>query len=77
MGGGGGGEGREAGGLCSPLATGSLDSAPLTTTNWATDTICGSWKSKKGLRKGQVGLKECGGQCREGEHEGCRDGPSG
>lgn len=29
------GWGQEAGGVCSPLATGSLDSAPLTTTNWA------------------------------------------
>ena len=65
------GWGQEAGGVCSPLATGSLDSAPLTTTNWATDTICGSWRSKKGLQRGQVGLKECGGQCREGEHGSC------
>ena len=71
------GWGREARGLCSPLATGSLDSAPLTTTNWAADTICGSWRSKKGLQRGQVGLKECGGQCREGEHGGRRDVPAG
>lgn len=71
------GWGREAGGVCSPLATGSLDSAPQTTTNWATDTICGSWRSKEGLQRGQVGLKECGGQCREGEHGGCRDNPAG